>query len=384
MVLFYVWTDIQLINAVNTRCNFYKQEESDLLVLHLSRISDKYIDKIRDANVFHNVYILKLPSWYLERKRVGVREYLVSLINGIKLKNYFSYELERFFGNKKVDLILSGAFWGETMNVYRYFQRINPDVEVGFIEEGLGIYNGPKDWLYNTSPNLSVKARFREALYYGNLPRKAKRVVRIVYLYRPDFLQYETKLEIMKLPALTEKGNGYCYNIVSNLEERTVHELDKRKVIYIADAPRAMLKNPYEYVCQAFDMVLRNVDNDKLIVRLHPLSATKDFPFSYAIADNVIVDNGGEPFELKYFGADLSSKVIITNNSYVIYFLRICMEIEPYVIFLYHVCKINAFHETERNNNFVNHFIEAFTDKNRILVPKTEEEFRNAIGTHIR
>ena len=64
MILFYVWTDTQIINAVNAKCNFYQKDEVDILILHLSRISDEYI------SIIQNPMILNYKKKYKGNRRV--------------------------------------------------------------------------------------------------------------------------------------------------------------------------------------------------------------------------------------------------------------------------------------------------------------------------
>lgn len=72
MLLFYVWTDVQLINTVNIKCNFFQAEAADLLIWKLERVSDKLIESIKEENIFDNVYILEPPTFYLKRKHSGL------------------------------------------------------------------------------------------------------------------------------------------------------------------------------------------------------------------------------------------------------------------------------------------------------------------------
>lgn len=380
MVLFYVWTDIQIINTINVRYNFFAEEKADLLIFHLTRLSDEFIQLIKQKKVFDNIYLLDLPNYYLERKRKGIKEIYRMILDGLKLRFYFRNKLSEMMGSKRYDTMFMGAFWGESMNVYRYIRKYNHNITLGFIEEGLGCYNGPKNWLYHTAPNLSIKAKFRELVYYGFIAKSAKKYVKEMYIYCPELLKYFKSLLVKKIPPINKQNNSKCYTIIKDWKIKDIDEYNKRNVIYIADAPRTILKDPYQYINRSLDAITSCINSKQLLVRLHPLSISEQYPLNYKLDEDVYIDASGEPFELRAFQIDFNNKFILTNNSYVAYFLKVCMNMEPYIIFLHQICAIKSRNEVGRNDKFVNQFKKMYVDKNKIIIPHTVEELKKILS----
>lgn len=384
MVLFYVWTDMQIINTINVRYNFFAEEKADLLIFHLTRLSDDFIQIIKQQKVFDNVYILDLPNYYLERKRKGIKEICRMTLDGLRLRFYFRNRLNEIIGSKRYDVMFTGAFWGESMNVYRYIRKYNHNVTLGFVEEGLGCYNGPKNWLYHTSPNLSIKAKFRELVYYGFISKRAKKYVKEIYIYSPELSKYSESLSVKRIPVISKQNNSKFYTIVQKWKVNDIDEYNKRRIIYIVDAPRTILKNPYQYINRSLDIITNYVNSKQLLIRLHPLSTSGQYPLNYTFDENIYVDSSGDPFELKAFQINFNDKIILTNNSYVVYFLKVCMRMEPYIVFLHQVCAIKSHNEVCRNDMFINQFKRMYVDKNKIVVPHTIEELKKVLLAYKR
>lgn len=379
MILFYVWTDTQIINAVNAKCNFYQNEEVDILVLHLSRISDEYISIIQNHGIFNNVYILNLPAWYLECKKKSIKELGQSLINGWRLRILFNKKLDEMISDRKYDLILSAAFWSETMHVFRYFRRKNLKLELGFIEEGLSFYSGPKGWLYNTSPSLSIKAKIREILYYGSLPQKAKKYIKYVFMYYPEISEYGENLVSFCLPPIIQLTNEICYSTLRQWRPYLNNEYINRTIFHIADAPRTQSENPYRYVYYLLDILLPIINPEKFVLRLHPLGNTWNIPFEYDLDSSIYLDTSKGNFELNGLYMDFSNKIFIINNSSLIYYLKMYFEMEPYIIFTHRLCRVNEYDEIGRNERFISTFIKIYSKQSKIAIPRNAAELADAI-----
>jgi len=133
MILFYAWTDTQIINAINVKLNVYPKRQADLLIFRLSRVSEDLLTVLKNRNIFENVYVLEIPKFYLERKRSGIKEKAQALFLGNSYRKYFKQQLKQLFGEQKYKCFLISAFWSETLLIVRYLKSNKP--EIIFYEE---------------------------------------------------------------------------------------------------------------------------------------------------------------------------------------------------------------------------------------------------------
>lgn len=379
MVLFYAWTDIQLINELNVKLNYFKDEKADLLIFHLNRLNNDYIQAIKKEQIFEQIYILELPDFYLERRRKGLIESAEMLINGNRLKKYFFQKLLCILAQQRYRLLLTGALWGETINVYRYLLRNNKKVGLALVEEGLSYYAGPKGWLYKTAPSYSIKAKIRELLYYGVFSYKARKNIKKAYMYQPEMSALYKKISTEKIPPIIQEKNPKLYNFMSRLNCGDIENYKKRKIIYIADAPRAELTQPYKYVYNMLDMITSIVAPEDLIVRMHPISASISIPFQYELNPQIYLDKSNGSIEIKSMHIDFEDKVILSNNSSVAFFMTLGLKKEPYIIFLHRLCAIDTQNEIHRNDNSVFRLGKMYTRKEKIMIPKSYIELKNML-----
>lgn len=383
MIVFYAWTNLQIVNYVNLKTNYYKHSEVYLIVFMLERISDELLYEVKKSNVFETVIELKKPESYLERKRKGFVEYIKSVSNGVFIKKHIVSQLKNSIGDKKCDKLVTAAFWSETMYIYRYFRRTNKQLEIELIEEGLSCYNAPKDWLFKTSPSLSLKGRIRSLIYYGALPKLARKHTTGIYLYLPEISTCNKVRKRYRLPVITDK-NQPCYNIVMSMARYSNDEYKNRMIIFAADAPRINMDNPYQYVYKALDAIL--IDNktaNNVVVKMHPTNSTLDCSFEY-VCDGLYVDYRKEALEFITCDMPLSNKIIIANNSASVYNIIGSLGKNPYIIFMHKICQVENAQEEYRNDELAKKLKEIYSYSERIGIPENIEELERILHSFIK
>ena len=380
MILFYAWTDIQLMNCVNTKCNIYAETEADLLVFGLSRVSGDLVEIITNTGVFRNVFCIELPEFYLERRRAGVREKLEAICAGPKLRRNIYAQLKTTIGSTPYTELLTGAFWGETLIVYRYMKQHHAAVSIYLVEEGLACYNAPKNWLFQPSPNQSVAAKIRGLLYYGLLPHTARRYVKGIYLYAPQLSNLT--INMIRLPVIHQE-NEICYHIFEEWS-KNCSLLEQKDIIYVADGPRTNSAEPYAGLQYMMKLMRESVPQENLYVKMHPIAADMPMDSTHTALENCCADYRRIPLELLFFHEAMEDKIVVVNNSSSIFYLTNTLGKCPYIIFVNQLCKINGQQGESRIQVLVDKFIEMYENKEKVACPKDDEEFVQIIQSFVK
>ena len=157
MMLFYGWTDLLLLNMAHTKLSFHENEQTDLYVLMLPRVSEQLVSLIEDSGIFNNVY----------------------KVHG------------KFAPLTKYDVLFTGAFWADSLVIFKYM----PGATINIVEEGTSHYN-KKGRIYWYS--IGWKRHYHRLKFF-NIIRKAKKAINKVYVYEPRLCNYKNTVQLPKL-----------------------------------------------------------------------------------------------------------------------------------------------------------------------------------------
>lgn len=328
MILFYAWTDTQIINAINVRVNVYSESQADLLIYRLSRISEEFIKALNNNTIFDNVYILEMPEFYMERRRSGIKEMVEAVFLGSSYRTYFRQHLKQMFGEKKYDCFLVGALWTETLLIIRYLKSDGKNPEIIFYEEGLSAYNGIPRWLYRAVPSRGIKPWIRTILYYGLSAYTYRKYVKGIFLYKPQIsnIDYLDKWQI----PLTKRAEEVCCELVKNEEENDVYK--NSEVIYITEAPNPKKKCPLGNIYQILDVIYAVKADTRVVIKAHPIMQASELKLNIENYSNVYVDYRPGRIENYLMQLKMDDKVVITGNSTSTLYMKWVYEKTPYVI----------------------------------------------------
>lgn len=377
MILFFAWTDIQLINCLNTKCNYFGQEIADLVVDKRERISESLLRLVCDKDIFQNIYVIELSDFPWDIENAG-RHGIKSVIYHMRYKEYFRKQLDSTIRGKEYKVFLVAAFWGETLNIYRYLKKYSKDIRVDIVEEGMADYDGPKDWVYRTAPASLVKSLLRGVFYCRNLGMAVRKKERHIYLYQPELSWTYRDRRVDKLPAIDEK-NQTLYELFYKWQQGLdCNAYIKSKYIYIVDDP-ARNKNMYEALVGVLQEMPKEI-RESSILKQHPLGS------KVGGTDGIVSDKYGIrtdsrkiPIENILFQCNVDQKVLIVNRSSVLLYLKCMLNREPWVILTY---KIPIFRGKEKTGRFV-YFIKKlqgiYSNPGKIIIPNSLAEFRDAL-----
>lgn len=379
MILFFAWTDIQVINCVNTKCNFYAMESADLLVYKRNRISEKLLQIVREKRIFTNVYTVELPDFY-KKEEINKKRKFHYVILHLRLKSYFIEQLKCMVQETKYNVFLASAFWSETLNVFKYLRMYNDNISIEIIEEGMANYNGPKNWIFRAAPSSYMKSLIREIFYCGNMGRIARKKVKSFYLYRPELSWMHEDIETRTLPAITEETNPICYKMFNEWQKDIDSSIYlNSKIIFVIDAPN--LKGRFYEALQSMIENLPDSMKKVTLIKRHPMHVHQGDSDISQYENGVVVDNRRVPIENILFHCNIDQKVLVVNQSSALLYLKCMLNKEPYVIFTYRMKPYSEKRLIDKFDFFTGKLREVFFDPDKIMVPNTIEEFKIAIKT---
>lgn len=376
MILFFVWTDVQLINCVNVKCNYYREENAEIIVYLRGRISDSLLEIVRRSEVFSAIYILKLPDFF-EEGRVNKENRLGFINDHIRLKEYLSCKIKTIIGNKRYEKFLVASFWSETLNIYKNVRKNNKNIQIEIVEEGMANYTGVEKWIYRAAPSSALKAWLREIFYCGYLGVEARKGVSCLYLYRPELVWAKSVKKTKKIPIINNE-NDIIFKIFSEWQEELDNSLyEEQKIIYIADEfeLEGETNDVLEYMIRFMPDFIRRF----LIIKPHPLCNFKGKGSITKSKEGILIDGRVQPVENILFRYDMRDKILIVNHSSVLLYLKCMLDKEPYTIFTYRIRQSYKKGLVDRFDFFSERLKGIFVEPERLMVPDTLEEFQKII-----
>lgn len=376
MILFFVWTDIQLVNCINVKCNYYKNENAELIAYKRGRISERLLEIVREKRVFSDIYFLELPDFY-DEDSVNKMNRFRYVIAHLYLKRYLSQEIKALIENKKFTIFLVASFWSETLTIYKNVRKYNKNIQIEIVEEGMANYTGSKKWIYRAAPSSAIKAILREFFYCGFLGIEARKKVRCMYLYQPKLMWTNSDRNIKKLPII-DKKNDIVFGIFEEWQENFDNSLyEKSKIIYIADEidldkkDRAVLKNIVQF--------LPKVMGPFMIVKLHPSYSFKGTGKIEEGEKGIWIDYRNQQIENILFRCNVENKILVINHSSVLLYLKCMLGKEPCTIFTYKIQENNRKGIVKRFNFFAERLGGIFENPDRLTIPDTMEELQRIL-----
>lgn len=371
LLLFYVWTDIQILNSINVRANLLLDETADILIYDTGRISEKVYQVLNECNLFRNIFRINEPE-FNSKVHKSVADYLV---NVGKMKSYFHERLAEYLQSTIYEIMITSAFWSESLLVYKYLRRKSPEVKIQILEEGMADYTGTADWIFHTSPSRQVKARIRGLLYYGLWKQRARKSVEKCYLYEPAIASISQNIEAISLPKITVKNSGGYKAYLSLSDEN--HEIYKAaSIIIVVNPSTKRSENAYSEIEEILEVLIHK--NQKIVVKFHPMDKGNKSNLYEKYGHLVNFDTRKEPLEILLFSLDISEKVIIAEGSSVVLHMKSMFDKEPFAIMYYPAVKKNKA-LIQRYNAFISNFQKIYLNPSKIVTVRNFGEIEKTI-----
>lgn len=345
MLAFYGWTDTLLLNSLNTKISCFADEPADLFVLDLSRVSRELVCEIEKSGAFENVFWITRPAFHKDIGPLTFREKVIKLFSGERYYRCYKKQLSEYCCGKSYSALFTGAFWSETLFLFRFFRKSNPDIKVNIVEEGTTNYSSPAGWQFKCMPTSKLRERMMRCIYFPFTWRRARSRVAGIYLYSTEITRNDTDIKAVKLPVI-DKKNAICYSaLLSMAKDVDISEYERRSVYFISNPIINGYENSFDETYKVIDAILSIIPKGHLIIKAHPAQQALNEQFAKQYEPEVFVDRRGFAFEAAIADLDLSSKVIIARNSSVPLSIRTRLNKEPCAIYtykLYDFCQRNG------------------------------------------
>ena len=350
MIAFVAWTPLHVINIINTKTTYFPEAQSDLYIYGEFSGALEIYENIKQQRLFTNVF-------YIDLEKTGNK--FTKITNLIVNKNIFveytaTYEKLFIQGENYFSKILYGQS-----------KKENPDLELNYIEDGLGAYVG--------SEILNLKNKKNKIIDFFNPYSIFKGKLLNYYVYEPALVEKKSQANYYPLNKLTEANKATkVIRDIFNLEDE------------IASFPGRVLflDQPLEddgfaiNEQQLFKQLTELVGNENIWIKLHPRSNRKKYD-GFQIIETTL------PWELYFLNYDFTHTVIISTVSTAAFTPKLMMNIDSSIILLPKLIQHQQLKavEDERTQIILNNIIrfsEEFnvSNSNTIFLPKTIKELK--------
>ena len=360
--LYYCNSAYQILTVLNLHwhrkyANFENIENynADIIVLNSFSQAKDIVEILKDSKLFDNVWLVN--KTYSNGKFHRLNTLVDFLRPDIYLKRSFNIEKKSVYDRYSVICVpkysnITAAIW-----------RLNKDAELVLYEDGVSGYNG------------SMRLRSDSRLYRKFYKR---------FNYNRDFVDYE-KMYVNDARLFAGKDGclavdiptfdkGFLEDVKKMFADYTsVDDLDDKNIYYFAQ----FLNN--KEINIFIDDLLDNMSRyeDQVVYIPHPRHKDeKTYSFAYAKEKQV--------WELRVLNIDdIDRKLLISIHSTACVTPKILFDREPYILFFYDLCEDVVTARNEKFDIFMEKFIETYRDRDKIMIPKTVEEFFDCIDSYL-
>ncbi len=363
MIAFYAWTDTLLLNAYRIRTSDYAAEEADLIVLNLPRVSQRVISEIEKSGVFRKVI-------RIEDVHRGKRNVVQKALKMFSAKQYYqaiSRQLTAIEGSS-YDLLFTGGLWADSLFLYQFMSRRNPDVRIALMEEGIVNYGGMRTALWCDAINRKRDFLFRH-FFFAGIYSKGCAALKKLYLTEPAACLESGKLELCRI---RQDAQAYRTLIAKLGDEAHAAPYQQRRVVFFMQPESEDDgRTTTEIVCA----LSRRFSAEQVIVRAHP--DTHSVRMLKETCPGVHVDLCDAPFEAIADQIDWSDKILVARASSCMFMPVFCYGQQPKLYFVY-----KLFESGDRSliGPMVDKVRTLYADENRVCLPESIHELQQMLA----
>lgn len=310
MIVFYGWTFLQILNMINVKDHYFKDEKAILLIAGYEN-TERYQEML-DESVKRGVFC-KAEKLIFSVSGGGIRSLL-------RRKKEYDSVIERLIPPCKVKCVTAG-FWGDSLLVMDCLHRKYDLREIGIVEEGI---------LFPDKCTLFQKVPLIKRIFYGGLYYK-----RFIGMIKETYTYggVENKLAAISRQRLLPKIDMENTNCIELLQRhRALHApyINEYHVFYFDGNHRI---NHFDLLAEFYRTVFSvlHQHHRKISVRLHPSNKTRK-PLFDGIADQI--DDMPRTVEELSVCGQWNEKIILTVNSASAVNMNRVFGANPYVIYI--------------------------------------------------
>ncbi len=376
MVAFYCASNLGILNAINVKQMYYRDDKADLFIRFVGGTSYALVEAADESRVFENVFCINYPT-VDETRGIMKRSSLVrALLNGKKIQEFVNRYLDVLVKDKKYDTFLTLHMDAQAVHYAHYFRRSNKKLRIEFLEDGNASYLRTKKYLTHSIKGDMKWKRFllkkmSEVCFYW---RVRSNVTDRLYIYNPD--QYDLKKGFTPMPLkMQTESTAVLERMAKKLDSSLILLYKKKMAVYIANE-KTSAEPTYDFAYGIIESII-DVVGTSLIVKTHSNASTENREhFGEKFESKVYVDREVYLFEsLICEIPDWSDKIVVMRASASAMLFKSWFDTEPYVILTFRLFPYYGEHGDPGGDEYVEILQEIYSDPNRIMVPNTMGEF---------
>lgn len=326
-----------------------KIENCDLYYTNVTRDAEEIVERIKQLNVFHNVYLL--PNISIE--------YPIRLRRCVDI-SIKKWEVLKLLADKKYENVYFNVDgWLYNSIIYNGLHGKNRNFKSIFVENGVNPYitsYDSKEWYLRLFINLN------------GLVCMDGKYIDERYVLEPSMIGVKQSGLIKKLNKI-DRNDEFIKNNLNKIfgYDKTLDSFSQSDTIIMEQAPRREYIDMYSL----WERVGTKINKEKTVVKPHPRqldSALKKLGFK-------TYDRFTIPWELSVLNENMENKTIISTFSTTCIAPKLMFGQEPRVIMLYKLLGRDYSFFGEGMLAFVEKVKNSYVNKDKFFVPETWEEF---------
>ena len=312
VILFYAWTNLTLINMLNTKNAYYRDVEADIIIRFNLTMSQQLISSIRDEKVFRHIYFIDNPRFVRKIGLWGKIPKLRMIVSKKNLRNYYKRFVINTLGETLYDKLIVAGLWDGAIYLLNELYKKNRNIRLEYVEEGERSYDGIKA-LMQVLPAGKMREKALQKYYAGLIKSKLrKNLTNIIYLYAPERYQ-DANITTLKIPAIDNK-NSICKKVlrdsVSTMEYSHYLYYEKRRVYFFANYLALPYEENYDQAYKIIESIIKIIGKNQLIIKTHTNVTKHRLEFAKKYEKEAFVDREVFLFEGLYTEIDIESKIL--------------------------------------------------------------------------
>jgi|GEM_PF-7012667 len=371
MLAFFGWTDLLLINHVNVKTSYYPSEKADLYVLKIPRVSMRLVDEIKKSSIFEAVYEIELLDWFDGKTKL---QKVMGLLRREYVFQHYNKQINAACGFKKYQHFFTGAFWAESLHLFRSFFQNNRNLQISLVEEGSVSFCEPKG-LTRCTAQRGYREKIIKYFHYFPWFVFAEKRIEYLYLYCPEIMTEDIKQNIRRMPQICKSSvvGGILKNIVSPIEL-----MDYQKADYIFLVPFSANDENGESISLLREIVDGVGSKSQVMVRLHPNIKHIKVCLYNTVGKTVATETASSNIEGILFMLDIENKVFIAKNSSLLAIPRTMYGKTPWIVMTHNLYKKQQSYGVADTDLFEQLSL-LYGDSEKLYAPKNKEEMINVL-----
>lgn len=356
MNLFLCKTPIQVLRAI--QLSYYEIDnfkKSSICVFDTFGIAREVSNRLRQTNIFENVYFLKNNDF-----KKGKLNYLRSY--------YAKNELKNIIGELNVSSIT--IFNIDTYDNFAVYNRLKRNIKVYYIEDAPMIYS-----FKHPSKKRVLFYRclgFKFPIFYVNN----------WYFSEPKFMDKINDSPATKLPAIDRKDKDFVSLINFVYDYSEDQKLNQADIVVMEESlyTDGVMKNNADY--KLYKEIQERYSNTNISVKLHPRTKINRFDNNFNVLEKSSI-----PWEVYMLNNSMNDKIFISMACSTMISPKLLFSEENRSVLLYKILSIDAVRENgelyfDRDwEECLEKIPTMFSDKEKILVPSNSEELFNTLDS---